>query len=58
MVLAGLVVYQTKAKAWEAQEIKNQEKIARIEAYNKQIEQENQKIQQKEIKRMYEKRNL
>lgn len=54
LVLAGLGVYQKNAKVWEAEETRNQEKIAKIEAYNKQVEQKNQQTQQKEVKNLYE----
>lgn len=54
LVLAGLGVYQKNAKVWEAEETRNQEKIAKIEAYNKQVEQKNQQTQQKEAKKLYE----
>lgn len=54
LVLAGLGVYQKNAKVWEAEETRNQEKIAKIEEYNKQVEQKNQQTQQKEAKKLYE----
>lgn len=46
LVFTGLGVYQIQAKEWKLQEDKNQEQIAKVEAYNREIEKANKKVEE------------
>lgn len=53
LVLGCLFFYQNKARAWEEQEQKNQKEIARVEAYNREIEEETKSEEEKAEEALY-----
>lgn len=53
LVLVCLFFYQNKALAWEKQEEENQNEIARIEAYNREMEKQEQSQEQKAESALY-----
>lgn len=53
LVLVCLFFYQNKALAWEKQEEENQNEIAKIEAYNREMEKQEQSQEQKAESALY-----
>lgn len=53
LVIACLFIYQNKALAWEEQEEKNQKAIAEVNAYNRNIEKQQQSQEEAEEAALY-----